>query len=263
MRLARQSVAPPNMSLYTKQPVVTSLPVSHCSLRQLRSNSLVPPRVPVRPSTAAASRRVQRSAQRSFRSFTTCSTASSTSVFPAGRKQARIKLPACILKCTAQQVLQQEDFDHALSTAISAGITGILLSDATGNDAAALYEAASKLKERLRGRAMLLIADRTDIADAAEADGVIVSSKGPLEMLPCRLLLPVSVSDLPCICRSASGGCKTAAATRWPCWLPGQLKQQRSQGCSRRGSHPVSRGRRQLTLHRLKPARKATFLLHL
>ena len=232
MRLARQSVAPTNMSQYTKQSVVTSLPVCQCSLRQLRSSSLVPHRIPMRPSTAAASRYVQRAARRSLRLSTTCSTASSTSVFPAGRKQARVKLPACILKCTAQQVLQQDDFSHALSTAISAGITGVLLSDSTGNDAAALYEAASKLKERLRGRAMLLIADRTDIADAAEADGVIVSSKGTLGMLLCRILLPGMLSDLACIHRGASGGCKAATATRWPCRLPGQLKQRRSQGCS-------------------------------
>lgn len=62
-------------------------------------------------------------------------------------------------------------------------MTGVLLSDATGNDAAALYEAAIKLKGQLRGRAMLLIADRTDIVDASEADGVIVGQKGWYRML--------------------------------------------------------------------------------
>lgn len=54
----------------------------------------------------------------------------------------------------------------------------MLLADTSGSDGAALYEAACKLKEQLRGRAVLLIADRTDIVDAAEADGVILSSKG-------------------------------------------------------------------------------------
>ena len=43
---------------------------------------------------------------------------------------------------------------------------------------AELYEAACQLREVLRGRAMLLIEDRTDIVDAAEADGVVISQRG-------------------------------------------------------------------------------------
>lgn len=45
---------------------------------------------------------------------------------------------------------------------------------------AELYEAAVLLREILRGRAALFIQDRTDIAGAAEADGVILSSRGML-----------------------------------------------------------------------------------
>lgn len=97
-----------------------------------------------------------------------------------------MKLPACILKVGVQEVLQQQDFEDELSLAIAGGITGLLLSDASGTDGAALYEAACKLKAQLRGRAVLLIADRTDIVDAAEADGVILSSKGqPGKVLIC------------------------------------------------------------------------------
>lgn len=44
--------------------------------------------------------------------------------------------------------------------------------------AAELYEAAVQLKSLIRGRACLLITDRTDIANAAEADGVALSPKG-------------------------------------------------------------------------------------
>ena len=110
-----------------------------------------------------------------------CTAASSvtqtTSVFPAGRKQARVKLPACILKVAATDVLH-EDFEEVLSSATAGGITGVLLTDTSGSDGAALYEAACKVKEQLRSRAVLLIADRTDIVDAAEADGVLLSSKG-------------------------------------------------------------------------------------
>ena len=45
---------------------------------------------------------------------------------------------------------------------------------------AELYEAAVKLKDLIRGRAVLLISDRTDIANAVEADGVSLTSKGAL-----------------------------------------------------------------------------------
>ena len=172
------------MSQCAKQPAVRSLPICPtCSLRHLGSARSSSRRL--RPATAGALRNIQRSSIKSLRLSTTCSTASSatTSVFPAGRAQARVKLPACILKCTAQQILQQQDFEHDLSAAIAGGMTGVLLSDATGNDAAALYEAAIKLKGQLRGRAMLLIADRTDIVDASEADGVIVGQKGWYRML--------------------------------------------------------------------------------
>lgn len=47
---------------------------------------------------------------------------------------------------------------------------------------AELYNAAVQLKEQLRGRATLLIADRPDIADAVEADGVILSAKGTMSL---------------------------------------------------------------------------------
>lgn len=43
---------------------------------------------------------------------------------------------------------------------------------------AQLYEAAVVMKDVLRGRAALLIQDRTDIVAAAEADGVVLSSQG-------------------------------------------------------------------------------------
>lgn len=43
---------------------------------------------------------------------------------------------------------------------------------------AELYTAACQLREALRGRALLLVEDRTDIAEAAEADGVVLSQRG-------------------------------------------------------------------------------------
>lgn len=43
---------------------------------------------------------------------------------------------------------------------------------------AALYEAGVRLKEAIRGRALLLISNRTDIVDAVGASGVALSSDG-------------------------------------------------------------------------------------
>ena len=43
---------------------------------------------------------------------------------------------------------------------------------------AQLYAAGGKLKDLLRGRAILLVADRPDIADAVQADGIVLSPQG-------------------------------------------------------------------------------------
>lgn len=48
-----------------------------------------------------------------------------------------------------------------------------------GTGGGGLYDAAIAVKEILRGRSILLVEDRTDIATAAEADGVILSTTGP------------------------------------------------------------------------------------
>ena len=40
------------------------------------------------------------------------------------------------------------------------------------------------MREALRGRAALLVVDRTDIVDAAEADGVLLSPKGAVRLGP-------------------------------------------------------------------------------
>jgi len=71
------------------------------------------------------------------------------------------------------------------------GYTLLLTFPAEFLGGAELYEAACQLREVLRGRAMLLIEDRTDIVDAAEADGVVISQRGaPLRAacLPHALL---------------------------------------------------------------------------
>lgn len=67
-----------------------------------------------------------------------------------------------------------------LDAAIQSGLTGVVLSDAQDGDATKLYDAALALKEGIRGRVPLLVLDRTDVAAAAEVDGVVLSDKGVL-----------------------------------------------------------------------------------
>ncbi|BDA44834.1 probable transmembrane GTPase FZO-like, chloroplastic [Coccomyxa sp. Obi] len=73
---------------------------------------------------------------------------------------------------------RRAELSQSISDAIGAGATGVLLEDDEGTGGAQLYEAAVVMKDVLRGRAALLIQDRTDIVAAAEADGVVLSSQG-------------------------------------------------------------------------------------
>lgn len=76
----------------------------------------------------------------------------------------------------------------AVDAATAAGATAVILveGDPSGGStggAAALYEAAVKLRELLRGRAALLLEDRTDIAMAAGAEGVVLTDAGASRLL--------------------------------------------------------------------------------
>ena len=81
-----------------------------------------------------------RSSQRSSRQK--CSAASrdaaaaassEVAVFPAGRKQAKVVLPAFIIIMSAAEVLQRRhSIAEEIGAAVSAGATGILLGDAQG-----------------------------------------------------------------------------------------------------------------------------------
>ena len=115
-------------------------------------------------------------------------------LFPAGKRQARVQLPALMLAVTAADVLDPAQAGgalEALSAAVAGGATAVVLAqgaDGGGSGGAELYEAAVRLKELLRGRAVLLIADRTDIVDAAGADGALLTGAGLPTMVAKRML---------------------------------------------------------------------------
>lgn len=70
------------------------------------------------------------------RQFTVASS-SRVTVFPAGKKQARVVLPACILVLTATDVIERRaELSQSISDAIGAGATGVLLEDDEGTGAA-------------------------------------------------------------------------------------------------------------------------------
>lgn len=88
-------------------------------------------------------------------------------------------LPALMIFAQAGMLLDPAHSEQLLADindAVTAGATAVILD---GNDnAAALYEAAVKLKELLRERAALLLLDRLDIAAAVGAEGVVLSPTG-------------------------------------------------------------------------------------
>lgn len=105
--------------------------------------------------------------------------AASPGLFPAGKQQARVELPALMLHVEAAAVTKDDVLSGDINKAISGGANSVVLWEG-GAGAAALYDAALKLKEVLRGRANLLLVDRTDIAIAAGAEGVLLTDQGVL-----------------------------------------------------------------------------------
>lgn len=64
------------------------------------------------------------------RQVTAAAPASRVTVLPAGRKQARVQLPACLLVVSAAEVVQRrEQVAAAIGEAVGQGATGVLLTD--------------------------------------------------------------------------------------------------------------------------------------
>lgn len=104
--------------------------------------------------------------------------ATSLGLFPAGRQQARVQLPAVVIQLEAQQVLADPSVLESLGEALRGGCNAVVLWDETNAGAAVLYDAALRIQEVLRGRAALLLVDRTDIATAVAAEGVVLTDQG-------------------------------------------------------------------------------------
>ena len=102
---------------------------------------------------------------------------SESNVF-AAKKRSAVRIPGLVVDVTPAEV-SDENAMRALEEVVRRGATAVILSDA--EDAAstrALFDAGLALKERLRGRAALFVADRTDIVASVEADGVVLGDDG-------------------------------------------------------------------------------------
>lgn len=103
-------------------------------------------------------------------------------VFPGGVRRAEVRIPGLVLRLQVLEVLEGKAFEgflDTLSAIVAEGLTMVILeSGVDGEGGARLYEAACLLKSVLRGRAVLMVAERVDIAAAAGVDGVVLSDEG-------------------------------------------------------------------------------------
>jgi len=108
---------------------------------------------------------------------TTTTTTTTTKDLFAGAKRAEVRIPGFCAVVDVRDVLESPD---AVERVLHAGATVVALQDSSPGETSGktLYEAAAKLKTLVRGRACVLIGDRTDIALSAELDGVVLTDEG-------------------------------------------------------------------------------------
>ena len=116
--------------------------------------------------------------QTRFRGRTVAATNSDVSkgIFPAGKKQAKVQLPALFVVVTSQEALLP-DLPARVEKCISAGATALVVRDSS-TGGADLFKATAQLKGAVRSRVAVLLEDRTDIVSATDADGVVLTSQG-------------------------------------------------------------------------------------
>ena len=102
-----------------------------------------------------------------------------TGIFPLGKKQPQLNLPALVLCITVDQ-MGLPDCAEKISGWVTGGVSAILLREEAKDGltrAGDLYEAAVKLQEILRDRAGVWIMGRIDIAEAVNAKGVVLTNE--------------------------------------------------------------------------------------
>jgi thiamine-phosphate diphosphorylase len=100
---------------------------------------------------------------------------------PLPTRIGRLRLPVlCFVVGKAD--LKHGDVEKAVTEAVAGGVTMVQLHE-RGMEAGELLALARKLKSLTRGKALLMIDDRVDVAQAMEADGIQLPERG----LPTRV----------------------------------------------------------------------------
>lgn len=119
-------------------------------------------------------------------------------MFASGSKRAEVAIPGTLAYVTAGEATSDAGA-RAVDAALRGGVTMIALREdgvrgEGGNEGASgrtLYESATALKELVRGRARVLVSDRTDICLSAELDGVVLTDDG-VPTVVARKMLPAT-----------------------------------------------------------------------
>ena len=126
-------------------------------------------------------------------------TSEKRSLFASGSKRSEIRIPGFVAYVDVREA-STERGTRAIDNALHAGATMIVLQErgmngGVGESASgrALYESATALKDLVRGRAKVLIQDRTDIAVQAELDGVVLTDDGVPTVVARKTLSPKAV----------------------------------------------------------------------
>ena len=113
----------------------------------------------------------------------------SMGIFPAGKKQAKVQLPALFVVVTSQEALLP-DLPARVEKCISAGATAMVVRDSS-TGGADLFKATAQLKDAVRNRVAVLLEDRTDIVSATDAAGVVLTSQGACCTSPLKSRAPL------------------------------------------------------------------------
>ena len=109
------------------------------------------------------------------------------SLLPAGKRQSRVEIPGILLEVESSIVMGQ---GGVVEDVIKDGyVTGVIVKETPGAGAGELYAAVVALKDMVGSSSLsVLVEDRSDVAEAAGASGVMVSSTGlPIVVAKGRL----------------------------------------------------------------------------
>lgn len=108
------------------------------------------------------------------------------SLLPAGKKQARVRIPGIVLEMESLDVVAP---DAGIEEVVEDGcVTGVIVKETPGAGAGELYAAVVALNESIGSSVLVMVEDRSDVAEAAGAAGVMVSATGlPIVVAKGRL----------------------------------------------------------------------------